>query len=614
MPTAKRQPTKRAATGNAPNRQERARRWNWWLSISSPWEGDVSHVVSPLHLLGFPLAFTQGGLLSPEEYVREADKRGVKLRTEQLMELHRTGVLVPFFRVLQPPPHSPSDIPLATSASEFERGGFRFGGSLGLVIWAARHGHLVDADRRPFRSWKDGLSTRVNGRVQRYPSVFYSPYQLLALGVVEATVQRMTVRRDSAKEATYSLHSLDPHARAALNGCRRLAILLSAVEMHYLPNIMRVIVYGKDWEREDPRFDSNQRLGSFGLTPEQLGKAAERLLMHANSIDQLGSWYELVRLAHPDSWSQLKGPDRLAMDFRIAAELLLECIDDLDRKELSAPPPKKERAFRTILDDRLAGAPGDLDLALMERGLSPYPALLLVLEGKTEVKIMPRILEMIYGQPVPMTLVEPVLMDTIDRDLDLLVRHVLGFRLGTALGDAVLLDRSPTRVLVAVDPEKRFADVQKQEQERVKLVRRLYETLPTRLQTSVSLSEIDTLVEVTTWGTLPWEFANFTDGELATGARTVVQLPAGVTWRDVRASVAQQRRTKGPNIEVVTARWGRKVDKVQLAEALWPRLRWKIERRAVYGTLDGLPAGRVAVRALRLALQSHRRRVALQVR
>ena len=89
---------------------------------------------------------------------------------------------------------------------------------------------------------------------------------------------------------------------------------------------------------------------------------------------------------------------------------------------------------------------------LSRRGLSPHPALLLVLEGETEMLLMPRVLAELYGKPVPPALIDPVDMKSIDRDLDLLVRHVAGPKLGDDHGDFVLLTRPPTRVLVAVDP------------------------------------------------------------------------------------------------------------------------------------------------------------------
>jgi hypothetical protein len=74
---------------------------------------------------------------------------------------------------------------------------------------------------------------------------------------------------------------------------------------------------------------------------------------------------------------------------------------------------------------------------------------------------------------LPPTLIEFLDMKSIDRDLDLLVRHVLAPRFGEDLGDVVLLTRPPTRILVAVDPEKRFKIEPMQERERQKLVDRL---------------------------------------------------------------------------------------------------------------------------------------------
>jgi hypothetical protein len=227
---------------------------------------------------------------------------------------------------------------------------------------------------------------------------------------------------------------------------------------------------------------------------------------------------------------------------------------------------------RAILDDQLTEERDGIDTALTRRSLSPHPSLLLVLEGRTELLLMPRALAELYGASVPLTLIEPVLMGTIDRDLDLFVCHVIGLRLGAEIGDLVLLVRSPTRILVAVDPEHRFATPASQQAERVKLVPRLFEALPPAFQTPVAHSELDGLVEVTTWGTKPWEFANFTDGELARGIRSCVTLPGGITWRDVRCRVAIERMKQRPNIEIVTAPWGVTVKKTDLAKALWPRL------------------------------------------
>ena len=106
-------------------------------------------------------------------------------------------------------------------------------------------------------------------------------------------------------------------------------------------------------------------------------------------------------------------------------------------------------------------------------------------------------------------------MKTIDRDLDLLVRREAGPRLGDDLGnDAIILARPPSRILVAVDPEKNTPEGSVRSQ-RDKLVRRLHESLPAGMRSKTSIRQLRSLVDVVTWGTVPWEFANFTNTELA---------------------------------------------------------------------------------------------------
>jgi hypothetical protein len=276
--------------------------------------------------------------------------------------------------------------------------------------------------------------------------------------------------------------------------------------------------------------------------------------------------------------------------------------------------------YRAVLDGRLLPDPMRLEGVLADRGLSPRSTLLLVLEGETEMLLMPRVLAEIYGKPVPPTLIELVNMKTIDRDLDLLVRHEAGPRLGDDYGEIVLLARPPTRVLVAVDPEKRFATKPKQRAERDKLIRRLHESLPSGLRSPESLKEMGSLVEVTTWGTVPWEFANFTDAELATAIMECVILPTGMTRRDLVAALKTERgigktkRSRSPNVEKICQTWPHKFTKTDLAEALWPRLQAKVRRDVGSGKPLRVPAARVGVKALQTALQSYRRPSALRVR
>jgi hypothetical protein len=84
------------------------------------------------------------------------------------------------------------------------------------------------------------------------------------------------------------------------------------------------------------------------------------------------------------------------------------------------------------------------------------------------------------------SLVQIVGMESIDRDLDLLVRREVAPRLGESHGDFVWLVRPPTRMLLAVDPEKRYATNALREHERTKLVTRIYESLDPQYRTASS--------------------------------------------------------------------------------------------------------------------------------
>ena len=57
--------------------------------------------------------------------------------------------------------------------------------------------------------------------------------------------------------------------------------------------------------------------------------------------------------------------------------------------------------YVATLDDRLEAEPERLEDMLASRGLSPRPALLLVLEGETEMLLMPRVLAEAIRQARP---------------------------------------------------------------------------------------------------------------------------------------------------------------------------------------------------------------------
>lgn len=563
------------------------------------------------------MAFTQNSLLDPDDFAKQAVDRGVRLRVEQLAELHRVHALEPLLRILTRPSPDAGVVDVADSAQGLYH---QVGTPLAHSIEAAGLRQLVDPGGRPYRSWESGIRVAGFGFVRTYPAAFYSPYQLLGIRTYEGLARQMEVSRVGEFGLRFRLPApeLSSEERDVLGGSRRLATLLHALDMHYLPRIILTVSYPDEWERTEPQFDVSSRLAQFGLTSEQLASTANNLLFQAHSIDPLGDWYELVRQAHPSTWSRLKGDARLAMDYRIAAEILLRALDDLGRTDLSTPPERTGRMVRVDLDDRLRPDPDKLEKSLTDRGLNSAPALLLVLEGTTEMVLMPDVLAELLGQPVPQSLIEIVDMKGIDRYLDLLVRREVAPRLGESQGNFVWLARPPTRMFIAVDPERRYATKQMCEQERSKLVTRIYEALDPAYQTASSRKEVDYLVEITTWGKYPWEFANFTNAELTAGITSLVSLPTGLTRNGVIAALQAERSALGrsPNVDRVCHTWPQRFTKRQLALALQPRLLAKVRvdiGRRERGERVRTPATRVALRALEIALTTHRRNVVLPI-
>jgi hypothetical protein len=123
----------------------------------------------------------------------------------------------------------------------------------------------------------------------------------------------------------------------------------------------------------------------------------------------------------------------------------------------------------------------------------------------------------------------------------------------------------------------------------------------------------DRIVEIVTWGRLPFEFAHFTDRQLADTMLKVAKVPHP-QGRDrlIRNLNMQRTRDPTPNVDEVFWR-GSGLDKVTLAEALWPVLERKITSAIQRGTA-GPPVMRACLRAYEMLAVSEQIPVALRRR
>ncbi len=85
-------------------------------------------------------------------------------------------------------------------------------------------------------------------------------------------------------------------------------------------------------------------------------------------------------------------------------------------------------------------------------------------------------------------------------------------------------------------------------------------------------------MRIHTWSARCYEFAHFTDQELADGIRAVHDTINGLTPEALVGAIAATRQ-RGKDIKEVWSRWDYKPSKVALARALWPVLEQKIKRR-----------------------------------
>ncbi|SRR6266404_840774 len=328
-----------------------------------------------------------------------------------------------------------------------------------------------------------------------------------------------------------------------------------------------------------------------------------------------GIGISLIKLLRPEKWELLRGDALIAIDHRIASEILLRFYEDL--VELGKAPQLESGSmrFRGPYDTRLGTDRYELTEELMDFGISPQPSLLLVLEGQTEMVLVPRVMEAL-GIPIRSDLIKLFNSKGIDRKMGLLAEYVATPELGKAISGGFVLTRPPTRFLRVVDPESRLVDSTEREEHRRTLVREIWEAISQRDHLQIPMTEIDALVEVKTWNRKgdSFEFAHFTDLQIAEAILKAYQGPSAPNLAQLRCQVKIKRQMH-QNIETIWRRWhGRKPTKGRVAEALWPALERRVRRALSSGTYRRIPVVRILLGAVERARKVHRHSVFIRTK
>lgn len=551
-------------------------------------------------LLEVPYSLTQQPLISPEEFCKEAERRGVDLSMGHLEALHRSGHLVPIFYAAELPAR------YARRADDA-----RFGSTQNLALLAEAHA-LWDPRQRGYIPW-----SRLRGRGR--PSyawrtrILFSRVQLLTLPTLQRLMPwirrehhdnpRLVLRLDTGPRA-WPRPLLQPGEIQPLDE----VVALHVADTVYLQSVVQTVSYGGGAGKFDTWFaqyyeylrkaNPKTLLKWLGWEASRIEQAAQAISGRASFIDPNRAWLDLMRLVRPAKWSELQGQALMAMDHRIAAETLDLFYDDLVRHRAAPARIIVARRTRPPHPGRLHDDRDQLDPILTAFGLSPHPAVVLVLEGPSDAYLVRQVLrhlDFVYHR----SRVEVFSAGGDTKSFDLLAAFTAVPELGQRLPGAriVLLRRPLTRYMVVLDPGRSTTDLQRA------CVEQIWSQLPKRYKTKASRAEIDGLISVENWGGLggSMEYANFTDSEIQQ-ALVAAYLKRGVRIPDMRPQIAALR-LHNTNIKRLLERRGLPaphMSKLELAAALWPALRPKVRHDARRST-PILPLVRVAVAAERQA-------------
>jgi hypothetical protein len=519
-------------------------------------------------LLAVPFALTQTGVLTASALVREAEVRGWKLTVESLDVLADVGLFVPLFELID---EVQDDLIVDPTA--------------GTCEW-------------PFEAHAQAMAVRdpVGGRFDRtrLDACRYSHWQLLwfhGVGWDQLHPKTEEALRDITND-----DMLRPWFEQAAGSYRQLAIVLEVVAASFMPFVSnRVSRRGHHmWSPANTK-DSGSVHDWLSVAADLVHGQAEMLLLAARNVDPLAEWSPLTGHASSEARHKLKGGALVAVDLREAAELLLQLYDDLPNAQLSTELPSRIGTYWQPLHERLKRPRAERDRILNDLGLTPFPSLIVAVEGHTEEAIIAKALDA-FGWRVGLDAIEVVNLRGVGNDVSVLARYAGAPRLAEELGDLVLLRRPLAHLAVLADPKGPYTTVNDRAAMKVRLVDDLVQSLPERLRTPKMIEDMSNLVTVDTWGGLggPYEFAHFTDEELADA---VVELCPGVDRDRLVRGLCGQRVSGSPDVDKVldsgVLRGHRRPSKIDLALHMWPRLQGAIEEAVSSDEPSPVPLARM---------------------
>lgn len=584
------------------------------VTDTAPEQADAADLTNMLSALDEPFVFTQRQALTVDGLITELRKRKVGWADRgQIEALHREGLFVPIYSIA----YDPANVRTRAAAvgrqmsKDDVRAILEYTTTEGFGLIEERAvGDLRSPSADGYTPWRRERRT-FQGRPYQTKQYLYSYHQLLAVPMIERLWPRLEGRRGGTWKLKLHPYEL-AFARPEASFFARLVRPLTVLEAVYLPEIVENLsmpgLRSGDWEQDfrdwdDFRasFDPVAALAGLGMTAEAVLSTGEGLLTRAKGLDPAAAWHELTRMVHPSFWTRLEGDARTAMDYRIAGELFLLFYEDLARHN-AAPElePITGRSWHPRLE-RLQTDRSELDQTLTRFGLSPHRAVVVILEGKTEQLIVPRVFDRIY-KPSWKNRIRLFDAQGVNQNIDTLAAFVATPPVIDSEGDAVTLAYQPTRFVVLSDAEGPNASAHSRAQRHTKWINRIFDALPYQLREEIDRSELDDLVQIKVWDEtgLDFERAHFTDEELADGLLAIA--PHGPSRTELLERLARSRAERS-GLGRVWTDWPRppQPQKPRLAEYLWPVLEGKIDAAREAKSPEDVPVLKAVVEVMDLA-------------
>jgi hypothetical protein len=564
-----------------------------------------------LDLLDRDYAFGQRRLLTPDRFIEEAKTRGVNITIGHLEAAHEVGLLIPLYRV---------DLDKRQVRRALRADGY-FGFpqfSLEILRELRDDGQLTALGPASYRPW---LADRVQvGKHRQTTSVYlYSPWQLLKLHELQMELPGFRpVGRAAYGRRRY--RAPEPTAFSVLHLHQWVFVVLSALEALYYPDIILKTSAGfaptpDDWMRLFGEWQGSQDAADnarwIRLSADQVTDLADALTTRTSFFDPLRAWTDLIRLMGSDKWEELRGDARLAVDHRIASEMLYRLRDDLANEGYADPLPEVPRWAWTPRSERWNRPAHSIDQVLTDYGLSPEPSLVWALEGQVEIAFASRVMDFLKV-PRHRSFIRLHDVGGNDKDYGLLAQYIGVPATGAVLGDDfVLLDRPVTRFFISTDPENRLRTAIQRVQLKNSIVQSMLNRLDGRFRTAEVRGQLDGMVSIETWtADASFEFAHFTDGELTSAIEGAYTARGTRKVHVDQSALAALRRRNGNLKSLLRTLPPPNLKKDELVDYLWPILILKLETTSA-SSRENIPIVRHLQKAIELATLSFRRHIGM---